>query len=131
MTSIHSLLAIAGVHTVCIIDDSGRLVEIAGSSQPPPAAVLVLAHATMSAASELGRRTGSGDCLEIIQHHEGGHILLHGLPLGRALLVQCLPGSDINTVRQSANQITSDVASPPRHAHVSSLSDALHAMPAW
>ncbi|MBL9130194.1 MAG: hypothetical protein JNG86_03285 [Verrucomicrobiaceae bacterium] len=125
------LLSIPGVQSACITDDSGHLVEHVGHAQPPTAAVLVLAHATLTAASELGRRSGSGDCVEILQQHEGGLILLRCLPSRHALLVRCLPGADISAVSRAAARIVAAPRLRPVAAPLLDLQDALHAMPAW
>lgn len=130
------LLQIPGVQSAFITDDAGHLMAATGRDLPPPAGVLVLAHATISAASEFGRRSGSGDCVELVQHHEGGLVMLRGLPQRRALVVRCLPGTSMEQVRSLAASlplIISDTPPAPRatrHATLD-LSDALHAMPAW
>ena len=84
-----SLLQHPGVLSAFVTDDAGHLITAAGEAMPPSAGVLVLAHATLSAASEFGRRSGSGDCIELVQHHEGGLVLLRGLPHRHALIVRC------------------------------------------
>lgn len=129
-----SLLTIPGVLSASITDDAGRLIASEGDMLVPTSAVLVLAHATITAASELGRRSGSGDCSELIQHHEGGIILVRGLPRRHALLVRCHPSVDITSLRRVAAQVHLPLAPlPARRTSVSSLDlgDALHAMPAW
>lgn len=98
--------------------------------------MLVLAHATISAASEFGRRSGSGDCVELVQHHEGGLVLLRGLPQRRALVVRCQPDTSIDHVRRLAASLPLNIsgkpAAPKTTMHASlDLSEALHAMPAW
>ena len=127
------LLQIPGVESACIADETGHLIESVGSAMPPSAAVLVLAHATMSAASELGRRSGVGDCLEITQHHEGGFIHLLGLAQRMTLLVRCLPGTDLRLVKQASASISPTPLAPLRRASVAAmdLGSALYAMPAW
>lgn len=131
-----SLLQIPGVQSAFITDDGGHLMAATGKDLPPPAGVLVLAHATISAASEFGRRSGSGDCVELVQHHEGGLVLLRGLPQRQALVVRCQPDTDMNLVRQVAATLTFASATPPPARRASmpaslDLADALHAMPAW
>ncbi|MFN7564341.1 MAG: hypothetical protein ACK5TH_21400 [Prosthecobacter sp.] len=129
------LLQISGVQSAFITDDSGHLLTATGKDLPPPAGVLVLAHATISAASEFGRRSGSGDCIELVQHHEGGLVLLRGLPRRQALVVRCEPETDMQLVRHVAAGLQAVTTTPPAHrASVSAsldLADALHAMPAW
>jgi hypothetical protein len=127
-----ALAALPGVIQTAVADDAGRLLGFDGDSEPPTAAILVLAHATLSAASELGRRSGSGDCHEIIQQHEGGCIYLHGLPQRRVLLVRCLNASAVPTVRT----LCQNLAAPAETQHSSSpfitdMASALHAEPAW
>ncbi|MHB1080350.1 MAG: hypothetical protein ACYC67_13170 [Prosthecobacter sp.] len=128
-----ALASIPEVIQIAIADDAGRLLDCAGYAEPPTAAILVLAHATLSAASELGRRSGSGDCLEIVQQHDGGVIYLHGLPQRRVLLVRCQNTDVIPAIRTAcvglAKPITTRVR--PVSAPSLSLSDALHAEPAW
>lgn len=130
------LLQIPGVQSAFITDDAGHLMAATGRDLPPPAGVLVLAHATISAASEFGRRSGAGDCVELVQHHEGGLVLLRGLPQRRALVVRCQPDAPMDQVRlQAAALAAASLDTPPvRRAPMASsldLADALHAMPAW
>ena len=70
------LTSLPGVVQAALADDSGRLLDHTGEMEPPTAAILVLAHATLAAAAELGRRSGNGDCIEIVQQHEAGVIYL-------------------------------------------------------
>lgn len=127
-----ALLNLPGVQTVAIADEAGRLLGSAGSATPPTTALLVLAHATLTAAGELGRRSGAGDCTELIQNHDGGHILLRGLPHGHVLMVRCLPGTDLLAVSRAAAQLhASQPVRAVRPAPVLDLGDALYAMPAW
>lgn len=150
---LESIAAIAGVRQVVIADDAGRLLDCAGWDEPPTAAILVLAHATLAAASELGRRSGSGDCLEVVQQHEGGCIYLHALPHRRVLLVRCHSEASIPAVRHvSQVLLAADVqalgemeaegkVSTPRavmnsagsnpSSRISDLSAAFLAEPAW
>jgi len=133
MTSdLSTLAALPGVIQTAVADDSGRLLGFDGDSEPPTAAILILAHATLSAASELGRRSGSGDCHEIIQQHEGGCIYLHGLPQSRVLLVRCQSLSAVPAVRALCQNLAAPVETP--HASRPFFTDmvsALHAEPAW
>ncbi len=128
-----ALLTIPGTQHACITDDTGRLLNSVGDHFHPSAAVLVLAHATLAAASELGRRSGSGDCIDLIQNHEGGHILLRSLPQRRVLLVFCLPGTDLTALRQAAARLSAGPAEAPSRptAPVLDMASALHAMPDW
>lgn len=129
------LLQLPGVLSAFITDDAGHLITSAGESMPPSAGVLVLAHATLSAASEFGRRSGSGDCIELVQHHEGGLVLLRGLPHRHALIIRCQPGADMDAIRRhvAALQFQPPHQSPRpvMPASALNLGDALHAMPAW
>lgn len=128
-----ALASIPDVIQVAIADDSGRLLDCAGDVEPPTAAILVLAHATLSAASELGRRSGSGDCLEIIQQHDGGVIYLHCLPQRRVLLVRSQSTDVIPTIRSACEGLAKPITTRIRPVAAPSLdlSDALHAEPAW
>lgn len=130
-----SLLQHPGVLSAFVTDDGGHLITAAGEAMPPSAGVLVLAHATLSAASEFGRRSGSGDCIELVQYHEGGLVLLRGLPHRHALIVRCEAGANMDSVRSHAATFQLSPAAPthPRRASASTLNlgDALHAMPAW
>lgn len=130
-----SLLQHPGVLSAFVTDDAGHLITAAGESMPPSAGVLVLAHATLSAASEFGRRSGSGDCIELVQHHEGGLVLLRGLPHRHALIVRCEAEANMDSVRSHAAtfQLSTTGSTQPRRASTPALNlgDALHAMPAW
>ena len=128
-----ALAALPEVTQVAIADDAGRLLDCAGHGEPPTAAILVLAHATLSAASELGRRSGSGDCLEIIQQHEGGVIYLHGLPQQRVLLVRCQSLAVIPALKSACMGLSKPITTRvrPVSAPTMGLADALHAEPAW
>ena len=128
-----SLLEIPGVQSACVADEVGHLIDCVGSSSPPVAAVLVLANATLSAAAELGRRSGSGDCIEIVQHHEGGMIYLRGLPDRQTMVVRCLPETDMAALSRAAVSVARPRRAPVGRPNVSSmdLGSALHAMPAW
>ncbi|OYW71735.1 MAG: hypothetical protein B7Z37_26905 [Verrucomicrobia bacterium 12-59-8] len=128
-----ALATLPDVIQVAIADDAGRLLDCAGDAEPPTAAILVLAHATLSAASELGRRSGSGDCLEIVQQHDGGVIYLHGLPQRRVLLVRCQNTDVIPALRAACQQLAKPVTTRvrPVSAPAFGLADALHAEPAW
>lgn len=128
-----ALASIPEVIQIAIADDAGRLLDCAGDAEPPTAAILVLAHATLSAASELGRRSGSGDCLEIVQLHEGGVIYLHGLPQRRVLLVRCQNTDVIPAIRTACERLAKPITTRIRPVTAPSLnlSDALHAEPAW
>lgn len=101
--------------------------------EPPAAPVLVLAHATLAAASELGRRSGSGDCLEIIQQHADGCIYLHSLPQHRLLLIRCQNADAIPLVRSVCQHLATllETARPPASTAALDLASALHAEPAW
>jgi hypothetical protein len=127
------LASLPQVIQAAIADDAGRLLDCAGDAEPPTAAILVLAHATLSAASELGRRSGSGDCLEIIQQHDGGAIYLHGLPQRRVLLVRCQNTDVIPTLRSACQGLARPITTRVRPVAVPALDlvDALHAEPAW
>ena len=128
-----ALASIPTVTQIAIADDAGRLLDCAGDAEPPTAAILVLAHATLSAACELGRRSGSGDCLEIVQQHDGGVIYLHGLPQRRVLLVRCQDTSAIPAIRTACEGLATPITTRIRPVSVPSLdlSDAMHAEPAW
>jgi len=128
-----ALSSLLGIHQAAIADDAGRLLDCAGEMEPPSAAVLVLAHATLAAASELGRRSGSGDCLEIIQQHEGGCIYLHSLPQHRVLLVHCQNADAIPAVRSACQHLSAplETSRPPASTTSLDLASALHAEPAW
>ncbi|WP_395747360.1 hypothetical protein [Prosthecobacter sp.] len=128
-----ALATLPDVIQAAIADDAGRLLDCAGDAEPPTAAILVLAHATLSAASELGRRSGSGDCLEIIQQHDAGVIYLHGLPQRRVLLVRCQSTAAIPAIRTACEALAKPVTTRIRPVSVPAfdLTDALHAEPAW
>lgn len=128
-----ALTSLPEVIQAAIADDAGRLLECAGGAEPPTAAILVLAHATLSAACELGRRSGSGDCLEIIQQHDAGVIYLHGLPQRRVLLVRCHSTAVIPALRAACLGIAKPITTRirPVAGPALNLSDALHAEPAW
>ena len=125
--------ALPAVIQAAIADDAGRLLACAGDDEPPTAAILVLAHATLSAACELGRRSGSGDCLEIVQQHDGGVIYLHSLPQRRVLLVRCQSMAPIPALRSACNQLARPSTTRLHTTPVPALdlSDALHAKPKW
>lgn len=125
--------SLPAVIQAAIADDAGRLLACAGDDEPPTAAVLVLAHATLSAACELGSRSGSGECLEIVQQHEGGVIYLHALPHQRVLLVRCHSPAPIAALRDACARLTRPAAPPLQTAPIPALdlSDALHAEPRW
>lgn len=128
-----ALASIPDVIQVAVADDAGRLIDCAGDAEPPTAAILVLAQATLSAACELGRRSGSGDCLEIVQQHDGGVIYLHGLPQRRVLLVRCQNTGVIPAIRTACEGLAKPITTRIRPVSVPSfdLSDALHAEPVW
>lgn len=129
-----TLTAIPGVLQAAIADDAGRLLACAGNPEPLTAAVLVLAHATLAAAAELGRRSGTGDCLEIIQQHADGCIYLRGLSPGRVLLVRCQNSDAIPAIRQFSGPLLNSaetVRVQPTTAAPLDLAAALHAEPAW
>jgi hypothetical protein len=121
------------VHQAAITDDSGRLLDCAGDAEPPTAAILVLAHATLSAASELGRRSGSGDCLEVVQQHDGGVIYLLGLPQRRVLLVRCQSADVMPAIRGACQRLAKSITTRvrPVASPLPDISSALHAEPAW
>ncbi|MFM2168794.1 MAG: hypothetical protein RIS79_3165 [Verrucomicrobiota bacterium] len=130
------LLQIKGVQSAFITDDSGHLIAASGRDLQPPAGVLVLTQAAISAASEFGRRSGVGVCEELIQHHAGGAVFLRSLPQFRTLVVRCQTDTPMNEVRQIAASLSIGSAAPQpacraREAASLDLSDALHAMPAW
>lgn len=129
----NTLLEIPGVQAACLADESGHMITSVGAAVPPSSAVFVLAHATLSAASELGRRSGTGDCLEITQRHAGGLVYLRGLPQRRTLLVLCLPDADIRLVSHAAESLNTPQLTPVRKVAVPAmdLGSALYAMPAW
>ncbi len=130
---LNALASLPAVIQVAIADDAGHLLDCAGAAEPPTAAILVLAHATLSAASELGRRSGSGDCLEIIQQHDAGIIYLHGLPQRRVLLVRCQNTDVIPALRAACQNLAKPITTRirPVSAPLLDLSAALHAEPAW
>lgn len=116
-----------------IADDSGRLLACAGEGEPPTTAELVLAHATLSSAGELGRRSGSGECVEIVQQHEKGVIYLHTLPQHRLLLVRSHYPAPIPALRDACARLQPPAKPPLKTAPIPAmdLSDALHAEPRW
>ncbi|WP_395740306.1 hypothetical protein [Prosthecobacter sp.] len=128
-----ALASLPEVIQAAIADDAGRLLDCAGHGEPPTAAILVLAHATLAAACELGRRSGSGDCLEIIQLHEAGVIYLHGLPQRRVLMVRCQSVAVIPELRIACQGLAKPITTRvrPMSAPTMGLADALHAEPAW
>lgn len=128
-----ALASIPEVIQIAIADDAGRLLDCAGDAEPPTTAILVLAHATLSAASELGRRSGSGDCLEIVQQHDGGVIYLHGLPQRRMLLARCQSTDIIPLIRTACERLAKPITTRirPVSAPALNLADALHAEPDW
>lgn len=109
---LESLARLPGVKQAAIGDDAGRLLDCAGREDPPTVAILALAHATLAAASELGRRSGSGDCLEVLQQHEGGSLYLYALPHQRVLIVRCQDETSTPAVRSMCQGIAAQ-----RHAH--------------
>lgn len=116
-----------------VADDAGRVLACAGGDAPPTAAVLVLAHATLSAAAELGRRSGNGECLDIVQQHESGVIYLHALPHHRLLLVRCKSSAPIPALRDTCTRLMRPISPPLQTPPIPALdlSDALHASPRW
>jgi hypothetical protein len=112
-----ALAALPGVLQATIADDAGRLLECVGDAEPPSTAILVLAHATLSAASELGRRSGSGDCL----------------PQRRMLLVRSESADVIPALRCACASLASPITTriQPIAVPTRDLADALHAEPAW
>lgn len=136
---IEIITRLSGVKLAAIGDDAGRLLDHAGREEPPTAAILVLAHATLAAASELGRRSGSGDCLEVMQHHEGGCLYLHALPHRRVLLVRCQDEKSLPTVRSLCQGLCAQAAQVeivrPRPVRASQriedLASAFLAEPTW
>lgn len=132
--SLAPFLSIPGVHQAAIADDAGRLLGWQGDGAPPEVAVLVLAHATSAAASELGRRAGCGACLELIQQHESGVLYLRGLPSGRLLLVQCQSEEAIAAIRalcQQADILAAPAISSGPISATLDIAAALHAEPTW
>ncbi|MBB5031627.1 roadblock/LC7 domain-containing protein [Prosthecobacter vanneervenii] len=125
--------SLPAVIQAAIADDAGRLLACAGEGAPPNAAVLVLAHATLSAAAELGRRSDSGECLEIVQQHEKGVIYLHALPRHRLLLVHCHSPAPIPALRDACARLMPSASPPLKTAPIPALDlgDALHAEPRW
>lgn len=95
---------------------------------------LVLAHATLAAAAELGRRSGSGECYEVIQRHVNGFICLHRLPHQRLLLVRCQSEGAFPMIRAVVHKLTTSAPpayKPPPSSAVFDLASALHAEPKW
>jgi hypothetical protein len=103
-----ALAALPGVIQTAVADDAGRLLGFDGDSEPPTAAILVLAHATLSA------------------------IYLHGLPQRRVLLVRCLNASAVPAVRTLCQNLAApaETQQAPR-PFVTDMASALHAEPAW
>lgn len=128
-----ALTALAGVQQAVISNDAGHLLDSAGVGEPPDAAILVLAHATLAAAAELGRRSGSGACLEIVQQHADGVIYLHSLPQARLLLARCQTTAAIPAIRLACQRFAQAPATPARPVSTLplDLAAALHAEPAW
>ncbi|MEZ5386428.1 MAG: hypothetical protein R3F13_13020 [Prosthecobacter sp.] len=129
--NLSAIASIPGVLQACVTDDGGHLLANCGELDPPSAAVLVLGHATLTAAAEMGRRFGAGDCIEIVQQHEGGCVYLHGLPRRCVLIVRCRDDSSISELRNAAMNL-----SPTNEISVSTtgafdVSSAMHAEPAW
>ena len=67
-----ALASLPEIIQIAIADDAGRLLDCAGDAEPPTTAILVLAYATLSAASELGRRSGSGVAFSRLQSCSSG-----------------------------------------------------------
>lgn len=128
---ISNISAVPGVLQAVIADDSGRLLECVGDLDPPTAAVLVLGHATISAAAELGRRSGVGDCLELIQRHEGGCVYLHSLPQRRVLMVRCTKEASIEAIRAGACEVPMLDQGIRTGCREFDISCAIHAEPVW
>lgn len=125
--------ALPGVLQAVVADDAGRLLGGAGGLPPPDMAVLVLAHATLSAAAEVGQRSGQGDCLEIVQQHQNGVLYLRPVTQGRLLMVRCQSSMAIPAVRglcQRLMQLPSAAPASPPSLPVD-LTAALHAEPRW
>lgn len=132
--NLSAFLTVPGVLQACIADDAGRLLDCLGHIAPPDASILVLAHATLSAAAELGRRSGNGDCKEIIQQHETGVVYLHSLPQRRILLIRCQTVEALPAIRSLCLSPASPASPSPRNAPppvTHDLASALHAEPAW
>jgi len=131
LMDISAISSVPGVIQTVIADDSGRLLEFAGDMDPPTAAVLVLGHATISAAAELGRRSGVGDCHEVIQRHEGGWVYLHSLSHRRVLMVRYTADASINAIRDGIHNMPAlEESLQPRQDHFD-ITSALHAEPLW
>lgn len=126
------LTSLPGVVQAALADDSGRLLDHTGEMEPPTAAILVLAHATLAAAAELGRRSGNGDCIEIVQQHEAGVIYLHSISHRRVLLVRCSQQDSIPAVRNACQRLAVPTDLVPKSTFVpQNIASALHAEPAW
>jgi hypothetical protein len=125
--------ALPGVLQAVVADDAGRLLGGAGGLPPPDMAVLVLAHATLSAAMEVGRRAGQGECVDVIQQHQRGVVYLRTLGSGRLLLVLCQMSEAIPAVRALCQRLTQPGPAAPAFnpSHPVDLSSALHAEPRW
>lgn len=112
-----SFTSIPGVVTACVADAGGTILHLEG--QQPTQAVLVLAQASYSAAGESGRRGRVGDCVEMLQRHEGGLIYQRGLPAGRLLWVLCEMHTDISALSHLAGQLEKQLtAAPPEPTHL-------------
>lgn len=131
--TLSSFITLQGVLQAAIADDSGRLLECSGAGEVPTTAVLVLANATLSAANELGSRSGDGHCVDVIQQHESGFIYLRRLPQHRLLMVRCLNDDSLSSIRSLGRQFTSTAAHSLHGASPVSLdlAAALHAEPSW
>lgn len=129
--NLSALASIPGVLQASVADDSGHLLDSSGELDLPTAAVLVLAHATLAAAAELGRRSGAGDCTEIVQQHEGGCVYLHALPRSCVLMVRCRDNSSVAAVRAAAMKLAPMAETAPKTVGTFDVSSAMHAEPAW
>jgi hypothetical protein len=132
-----SIAALPGVLQAAVADDAGRLLAHAGGASPPSTPMLVLAHATLSAAAELGRRAGAGTFFDMVQHHAAGCIYLRVLTPQQALMVCCENEEAVAAVRHALETVPSpdsarpDSLPPPPPTAAFDLAAALHAEPAW
>jgi hypothetical protein len=122
--------SVPGLRYAALVNPAGQIMDNYGQIDGDPTIAAILIQGAMSAAIDLGQRSGIGECQELALTYSGGGILASTTADGHVLLFQHALDTSPESLRQKAREILAELEEPAQSvaapAASNSLMDALN-----